>query len=190
MYNIQTYEGFLDFFKSVKLPWDKLDQFLKTTSPFDIREILREVTDIIGEPRDILYFISIGQSTSEISQRRTKENVDFNQTKGSTMLLSIDKNKDRYCHLALDGTEKDIKSSLSPSFFKKVPTGSSLYFRIIIGPHDDCREFDQSMLNDMAGSIEDMCGFEESMAIQRDSRNQKTQGNESVITEIELIFKF
>ena len=103
---------------------------------------------------------------------------------------AIDKNKDRYCHLALDGTEKDIKSSLSPSFFKKVPTGSSLYFRIIIGPHDDCREFDQSMLNDMAGSIEDMCGFEESMAIQRDSRNQKTQGNESVITEIELIFKF
>ena len=189
---VKTYEGFLDYIKDKigiektsdelvdihenDLPWDKLEIFLNTTSPFDIREILREVTDITGDPRYIKYSISTGvrQSGAQLITSRSYP-----------ALLQV--NDDRFIYkpytmkggVHVDNSLSEftkIKSIILNSLqYTKRKSKTHIYFLIDITtelniPLTECRL--------AAGGIQDMCEFESNDIVIDDEKR------------VTLLFKF
>ena len=176
---------------TIELPWEAAREFLTTTSPFDIREILREVTDDTGEPSYIEYQI--------ISSYRG----------GAGCRLRVD--KDKFLYLApeqkyqirgrkkkgsvppIDGvddglTEEEknfnsIKDTISSQirYRKRTPDdGLFFYIRMHLPTGTYAKKENCEIA---AGGIQEMCGF-------ADYRVQDRYGKSDEWMDIELIFKF
>ena len=179
---VKTYEGFLDYIKDKigiektsdelvdihenDLPWDKLEIFLNTTSPFDIREILREVTDITGDPRYIKYSISTGvrQSGAQLMVSDDRFIYKPYTMKGG---VHVDNSLSEFTKI-----KSIILNSLQ---YTKRKSKTHIYFLIDITtelniPLTECRL--------AAGGIQDMCEFESNDIVIDDEKR------------VTLLFKF